>query len=336
MPVDDQHAHAAPHELIGEHQPGRAGADDQNVGIHSSPHLPCAEALTIVLTRGLRRGALRKLNLNPNIDHDLKKGMAWVVHAFTTCGIVLGFLALVAVLKNDPVAAFMWLGLALFVDGIDGSLARKARVLEYTPNFDGRTLDNVIDFFNYVAVPALMVYWFAMVPRTPGASISRRPPRSWRCRATLSPMTGMKSDDYYFVGFPALWNVVVLYFYILGHALDRSTWSTIAALSVLTFIPIKFVHPLRVTDWREITIPMTVLWAALSLSLIISAKDRPALGHGRTDRTVGMGCGLGLFHRDFAVADLLQEARGSRRSRRATQLDFARPPSLYRRHDKAG
>ncbi len=148
---------------------------------------------------------MAKINLHPNIDRDVKKGVAWAVHAFTTCGIVLGFLALVAVLKNDPVAAFMWLGLALFVDGIDGTLARKARVLEYTPNFDGRTLDNVIDFFTYVAVPALMVYWFNMVPAPfwfPG--------QTWSliCAATIMAVScytfanvGMKSDDYYFVGF---------------------------------------------------------------------------------------------------------------------------------------
>ena len=130
----------------------------------------------------------------PNIDLEVKKGIAWAVHAFTTCGIIAGFLALVAVLKGDAVAAFMWLGLALFVDGIDGSLARRARVREYTPNFDGASLDYVIDYFTYVAVPAVMVYWFNMVPlgldfcrRAPGVSWQRPP--SWPCRATPSPMS---------------------------------------------------------------------------------------------------------------------------------------------------
>lgn len=219
---------------------------------------------------------MAKFNLHRNVDRELKKGIAWAVHAFTTCGIVLGFLALVAVLKNDPVAAFMWLGLALFVDGIDGSLARKARVLEYTPNVDGRTLDNVIDLFTYVAVPALMVYWFDFVPETWGLNII--------AAATIMAVScytfanvGMKSDDYYFVGFPAVWNVVVLYFFILDTG-PIVNLVTVAVLSVLTFIPVKFVHPLRVTDWREITIPMTVLWAAMSLSLVLSAKDRSTWG----------------------------------------------------------
>lgn len=224
---------------------------------------------------------MAKLNLHPNIDRDVKRGVAWAVHAFTTCGIVLGFLALVAVLKNDPVAAFMWLGLALFVDGVDGTLARKARVLEYTPNVDGRTLDNVIDFFTYVAVPALMVYWFNMTPvdfifsGQTWSLISAAAIMAVSCYTFAN--VGMKSDDYYFVGFPALWNVVVLYFFVLQTG-PLTNLITVAVLCVLTFVPIKFVHPLRVTDWREITIPLTVLWAAMSLSLIIQAKDRSGWG----------------------------------------------------------
>jgi phosphatidylcholine synthase len=213
--------------------------------------------------------ALSRFNGQSNIDRELRKAIAWAVHAFTACGIIAGFLALVAVLKGDAVAAFLWLGLALFVDGIDGALARRARVHEFTPNFDGATLDNVIDFFNYVAVPALMVYWFAMVPGTWGlVAAATMMATSLYTFANI----GMKSHDYYFVGFPAIWNVVVLYFYILD-----TGWLvnliTIAILSFLTFVPIKFIHPLRVTDWREITVPITVLWAAMTLSLVLSGKD---------------------------------------------------------------
>ena len=218
---------------------------------------------------------MAKLHLKPNIEREIKKGMAWSVHAFTTSGIVLGFLALVAVLKGDAVAAFMWLGLALFVDGVDGTLARRARVKEYTPNFDGSSLDLVIDFFTYVAVPALMIYWFNMV-----AVPWLLPTQTWSliCAALIMAVScytfanvNMKSFDYYFVGFPAIWNVVVLYFYLFN-----TGWLinlvTVIGLSILTFVPVKFVHPLRVTHWRNITIPITVLWAAMTLSLIISSR----------------------------------------------------------------
>ncbi len=219
---------------------------------------------------------MSKLNVKLKLDRDIKKGIAWSVHAFTTSGIVLGFLALVAVLKNDAIAAFMWLGLALFVDGIDGSLARKARVQEYTPNFDGASLDLVIDFFTYVAVPALMIYWFNMVPVPFLMAAS-----TWSLIAGALIMAvscytfanvGMKSNDYYFVGFPAIWNVVVLYFYLFN-----TGWLinliTVVVLSILTFVPIKFVHPLRVTHYRNITIPMTVVWAAMTLSLVINGRN---------------------------------------------------------------
>ncbi len=222
----------------------------------------------------LKKGVnLAKIQLKPNLELEIKKGMAWSVHAFTTSGIVLGFLALVAVLKNDVVQAFVWLGIALFVDGVDGTLARRARVKEYTPNFDGGALDLVIDFFTYVAVPALMIYWFNMVP-VPWLFAGQ----TWSliCAALIMAVScytfanvNMKSFDYYFVGFPAIWNVVVLYFYLFSTGW-LINFITVIGLSILTFIPVKFVHPLRVTHWRNITIAMTVLWATMTLSLVLS------------------------------------------------------------------
>jgi phosphatidylcholine synthase len=197
--------------------------------------------------------------------HRKEVAAAWAVHAFTGSGIVLGFLALLAILHGDRLAVFIWLGLALFVDGIDGTLARRVRVREVTPQFDGTTLDNVIDYFNYVAVPAMMIYWFGFVP--PG----------WEIPASAAIMAvslytfanlGMKSHDYYFVGFPALWNLVVLYF----HVLQTTPWTNLVVIGiccVLTFVPWKYVHPFRVKDWRSVTIPVTVLWAATSFRLVL-------------------------------------------------------------------
>ncbi len=194
---------------------------------------------------------------------------AWAVHAFTASGVVLGFLAIVAILEGDKIAAFMWLGLALFVDGIDGTLARRVRVKEVTPQFDGATLDNVIDYFTYVVVPALMIYWFDLVP--PGWEVPAA-----ACIMAVSCYTfanvGMKTYDYYFSGFPALWNLAVLYF----HVLQTDPWINLAVIgvcAVLTFVPWKYVHPLRVKDWRSVTIPMTVLWGATSLRLVLIHPD---------------------------------------------------------------
>ena len=87
-----------------------------------------------------------------------------------------------------------------------------AKVNENLPTIDGSTLDNVVDYFTYVIIPALMIYWFSMVPS------------GWEiiCSATILAAScytfsniNQKTQDFFFRGFPALWNIVVLYFYII-------------------------------------------------------------------------------------------------------------------------
>ncbi|MEN0087455.1 MAG: CDP-alcohol phosphatidyltransferase family protein [Pseudomonadota bacterium] len=201
--------------------------------------------------------------MNPYPKRD--RAAAWAVHAFTASGIVFGFLAMVSLLQGSEVATFLWLGVALFVDGIDGTLARRFRVKEVVPTFDGATLDNVIDYFTYVAVPALMIYWFELVPT------------GWETIAAATILAvstytfsnvNVKSDDFYFVGFPALWNVAVLYFYLLDTT-PITNLVVIAVLSVLTFVPWKYVHPLRVRALRKTTLVVTCLWSAAILCLLL-------------------------------------------------------------------
>ena len=206
------------------------------------------------------------MNIN-KINTD--KIAAWAVHGFTASGAVLGFLAIISILNNDLVGAFLWLGLALLIDGIDGSLARKIGVLDKTPNIDGSTLDNVIDYLNYVIIPALMIYWFQMVPN--GWEIIL-PAGMFAVSLYTFANMNMKTNDYYFSGFPAVWNIVVLYFYILNtHPIINII--IILLLFIFTFIPIKFVHPLRVKKIRNLTIFCTVLWSATTLKLVTTNPD---------------------------------------------------------------
>ena len=189
---------------------------------------------------------------------------AWAVHGFTASGAVLGFLAIISIFNNDLVGAFLWLGLALLIDGLDGSLARKIGVTDKTPNIDGSALDLVIDYLNYVIIPALMIYWFQFVP--PGWEIYIPAGIVVVSLYTFANIN-MKTSDYYFSGWPAIWNILVLYFYILG----TNLWINlivIIILYILTFVPIKFVHPLRVKNLRNYTIFATVLWGASTLKLV--------------------------------------------------------------------
>jgi len=202
-----------------------------------------------------------------NINKD--KIAAWAVHGFTGSGAVLGFLAIISILDNDLIGAFLWLGLALLIDGIDGTIARKIGVTDKTPNIDGSTLDNVIDYLNYVIIPSLMVYWFQFVPA--GWEIVIPSGMFLVSLYTFANMN-MKTSDYYFSGFPAVWNIAVLYFYILG----TNEWVNLFVIIffyVLTFIPIKFVHPLRVKKLRNITIFATILWSATTLKLVTTKPE---------------------------------------------------------------
>ena len=198
---------------------------------------------------------------------------AWAVHGFTASGVVLGLAALLAAGQGEPAACFAFLGLALLVDGVDGTFARRARVREVLPGIDGAVLDLVIDYFTYVLVPAVFVIFYDLLPRglgTVGAA--------WMLVTSLYCFanTGMKSADHYFVGFPAIWNVVVLFLWLLG--LDP--WinaAVVLALGLLTFTKVTFLHPLRVRALLPLNVLAITAWGVSAAWLVAAHPARPAL-----------------------------------------------------------
>lgn len=195
----------------------------------------------------------------------MKQAKAWGVHAVTASGVILALLALLAVLDSQPKQCLLWLGLALLVDGLDGSLARRYDVKGVLPHFDGSTLDLVIDYLTYVFIPAIFLYRFIPLPDfTALVAVGLILVSSLFCFCNLN----MKSQDNYFVGFPAAWNVVVLYFYIL----DFHPWlalGTIVLLAGLTLTKMKFLHPFRVRQFMPLNIAVTSLWMLASALLIL-------------------------------------------------------------------
>ncbi len=193
---------------------------------------------------------------------------AWGVHAFTASGVIAGLLAIAALIAGDFRMVLLWLGAALLIDGFDGPMARKAKVTHYAPQFDGAILDHVIDYLTYSVIPALMVYRFGLVPV------------GWAIPAAANIMTtslycfgnrDMKTKDNYFSGFPATWNIVVLFFFIFW----SPAWLNllvIIALGILTFVPIKFIHPFRVKEYRPLTIAMTGIWGGLTFALVVTSE----------------------------------------------------------------
>ncbi|GIZ13877.1 phosphatidylcholine synthase [Pseudomonas sp. NCCP-436] len=201
----------------------------------------------------------------------VRQAKAWGVHAVTASGVILALLALLAVLEGQPQQCLLWLGLALLVDGLDGSLARRYDVKSVLPHFDGSTLDLVIDYLTYVFIPAIFLYRFIPLPDyTPLFAVGLILVSSLFCFCNLN----MKSQDNYFVGFPAAWNVVVLYFYIL----DIQPWvalGTIVLLAGLTLTKMKFLHPFRVRQFMPLNILVTFVWLFASGLLIIQQPSDP-------------------------------------------------------------
>lgn len=190
---------------------------------------------------------------------------AFGVHAFTALGALLGFLALVAAAGHRWEDAFGWLGIALIVDGLDGPLARRLRVKDKLPRFSGEHLDLVIDYLTYVVVPAYIIYEAHLTP--PGLNTAA---------AALILLTSLyhfsdsqsKTEDGFFVGFPALWNVVAFYGFIFPMP-PLLAFAVLFLLVVLTFFPFKWIHPVRVRRLRPLTFCIMGLWAAATVTALL-------------------------------------------------------------------
>ena len=194
---------------------------------------------------------------------------AFSVHVLTASGVALAFVALILATGGQWAAMFVFLGLALIVDGIDGPLARACNVAEVLPRWSGDTLDIVVDFVTYVFVPAYAIAGSGLLPPTLALPAG-----------LIIVVTGaiyfadrnMKTADNFFRGFPVLRNLAAFYLDLL----QPSEWLTaaiVALLAVLTFAPIKFLHPLRVTRLRRLNIVLLTLWFVLALIAVVFDLD---------------------------------------------------------------
>jgi phosphatidylcholine synthase len=220
---------------------------------------------------------------------------AFLVHVLTACGAALALLALIAAAHGNWPLMFLWLGVALVVDAIDGPIARGLNVGEMLPRWSGDTLDLVVDYTTYVFVPAYAVTAGRLMPD--GLAVAA---------GIVIAITGtlyfanrdMKTSDNFFRGFPAVWNLVVFYLLLLRPA-PAVAAAAVVLFAVLTFAPIRFVHPFRVQRLRTVTVALLTLWAALALAAVRQGlAPEPWI-------TIGL-CALGLY---FLAAGVLMPAR---------------------------
>jgi len=190
--------------------------------------------------------------------------LAWLVHLYTASGLLLALLATRAVIDHDYRTAFFWLWVQVVVDATDGMLARRARVAERLPWFDGPKLDDIVDYLTFVFVPALFVWRAVLVPEAWTIPVA--------AAMLLSSAYGFsrkdaKTTDHFFTGFPSYWNVVTFYLLL---ARWSSTVNTIVLLTgvVLVFIPVRYVYPSRTPVLRGLTNVLGAIWSLLMLLML--------------------------------------------------------------------
>src|SRR5262245_37041622 len=88
---------------------------------------------------------------------------AWCVHLYTALGLVAAAgIAVLLAEANPSTDAFRWsfvlMLIATLIDATDGTLARAIKIKDVLPQFDGRRLDDIVDFLTYTVMPLFLIW----------------------------------------------------------------------------------------------------------------------------------------------------------------------------------
>jgi phosphatidylcholine synthase len=191
-----------------------------------------------------------------------RRTLAWGVHLLTASGAAVALAALLSTARGEPRTALLWMLVALAIDSVDGTLARRADVERVVPRIDGRRLDDIIDYLNYVIVPVFFLAW-----------LGRIEPLALAALPALASAYGFsqseaKTEDGYFLGFPSYWNVVALYAFLLDVS---PAWTTawLVGLSIAVFVPLKYLYPSQMTAWGRAMNGGALLWILAAAALLL-------------------------------------------------------------------
>ena len=194
----------------------------------------------------------------------LRRAAAWAVHGLTASSAAAGILAVLAAERGDARAALAWMAYALAVDSIDGTLARAVEVKRVLPIVDGTRLDDIVDYFTYVIVPALFLLHLDLLPAGAAVPVAFCPVLA---SAIGFSRTDAKTADHFFTGFPSYWNIVAFYLWGLGWPRFVNA-AVVVAFSIAVFVPIRYVYPSRTRVLRPLTIALGLAWGATVLAVL--------------------------------------------------------------------
>lgn len=182
------------------------------------------------------------------------------VHLLTATGAVLSMFAMLAAVEGKWSLMFLWLVVALIVDGIDGPLARKYETHKNWPTYDGVLMDLIVDYLTYVFIPAYALFksglltgwtgWLAIIVIVYGSVV-------------YFADTRMKTTDKSFAGFPACWNMVVLVLFAVAPS-QTTILFVVIFLTIAMFTNLKFIHPVRTKRWRNVSLSVCIAWIAFA------------------------------------------------------------------------
>ena len=201
----------------------------------------------------------------------LRRAAAWAVHLLTASSAAAGILAVLAAERGAARTALAWMAYTVAVDSIDGTLARALEVKRVLPIVDGTRLDDIVDYFTYVIVPALFLLHADLLPAGAAVPVALCP--------VLASAVGFsridaKTPDHFFTGFPSYWNIVAFYLWALGWPRVANA-AVVVAFSIAVFVPIRYVYPSRTRALRPLTVALGLGWGAAVLAVLARPGTPP-------------------------------------------------------------
>ncbi len=224
----------------------------------------------------------------------MQQFLGWCVHGYTALGLVAAAMIAILLVRGGADAyrwSFILMVMATIVDATDGALARRVRIKEAVPSFDGRRLDDLVDFLNYTCLPLLLVWRARLLPE--GYDL-------WLLLPLVASAYGFcqveaKTDDGFFLGFPSLWNVVALYLYVLPIG-NWAALATVVVLAILTFVPTRHLYPSQPGSLNRAATILGLFWAVLLIGVIWGL---PQSGESRPGDSTQRLAYLSLFYPIF-------------------------------------
>ncbi len=242
--------------------------------------------------------------------------LGWCVHFYTALGLVAAAAIAALIIDGRPDSfrrAFLLMVAATLIDATDGTLARRVRIKEVLPGFDGRRLDDLIDFLTYTCLPLLLIVRAGLLPH------------GWEVCLLLPLLASAygfcqvsaKTDDGYFLGFPSYWNLVAFYLYTLQPLAEWFSLGLIVLLSLLTFVPSRYLYPTQRGKLNRLTNLLGAVWAILLVWILFHMPSDPLSTDAPEDASTRRLSLLSLFFPAwYMIASWVVSVRFWRRKRR--------------------